>query len=535
MAKRTMKAPIKKLMEGVNELCDAVSCTLGPEGRNVLMYRELNPPHSTKDGVTVAREIVFKDEVKHVGADMIKQASIETATQAGDGTTTTLVLAQAILQSAVKLMDEGVSPIEIKRQLEYFRDDLIDSIKPDLIVKESNFLQIINKVATISSNNDHKVSALITEAYEKLGQHAIMKAEASKTGETELEAVNGMKFENGWKHFKFVTNEREMTVELEKPLILISDYDINDTKLLESILIKCKEQSRNFLIISNEISALCIKMLVAAKEQWGINTCAVKSPALHIRRTETLRDIAALTGGTFISKEFGRPLIDAEITDLGTANKVIIEKLATVIIDGAGKPDKIQERIDVINNQLKQVATTDDAHYKQKLLERKAALSGGFGIIKVGARSEVATTELSDRVDDAIRATRAALEEGVCYGGGCVFDNIATHLESKKGGESFEVGRAILIKALREPKRKIWESIGEEPKKGTAYKTYLKANGVLDPVKVLRHALYNAIEVSKLLLITEYVIYNDNTPAGEYDKIPTVDIDLDQKEDDGAI
>ncbi|HEF1961292.1 TPA: chaperonin GroEL [Campylobacter coli] len=506
-----------KLYEGVKKLNDAVKVTMGPRGRNVLIQKSFGAPTITKDGVSVAKEVELKDSLENMGASLVREVASKTADQAGDGTTTATVLAHAIFKEGLRNITAGANPIEVKRGMDKACEAIVAELKK--LSREVKDKKEIAQVATISANSDEKIGNLIADAMEKVGKDGVITVEEAKSINDELNVVEGMQFDRGYLSPYFITNAEKMTVELSNPYILLFDKKIANLKDLLPVLEQIQKTGKPLLIIAEDIEGEALATLVVNKLRGVLNISAVKAPGFGDRRKAMLEDIAILTGGEVISEELGRTLESATIQDLGQASSVIIDKDNTTIVNGAGEKANIDARV----NQIKaQIAETSSDYDREKLQERLAKLSGGVAVIKVGAATETEMKEKKDRVDDALSATKAAVEEGIVIGGGAALIKAKAKINlDLKGDEA--IGAAIVERALRAPLRQIAENAGfdagvvvnsvENAKdentgfdaaKGE-YVNMLKS-GIIDPVKVERVALLNAVSVASMLLTTEATI-----------------------------
>ena len=517
------------LKRGVDILANAVKVTLGPKGRHVIIDKKFGSPAITKDGVTVAKEIELKDPIENMGAQMVKEVASKTADIAGDGTTTATVLAQAIVTAGIKNVAAGANPMDLKRGIDKAVSKVVENLKTQSqsIGDDNNK---IKQVASISANNDEVIGSLIAEAMEKVGKDGVITVEEAKGTETEVKTVEGMQFDRGYLSPYFVTNADKMEVELDNPYILIYDKKISSMKELLPILEKQVQTGKPLLIIAEDLDGEALATLVVNKIRGSLKVAAVKAPGFGDRRKAMLEDIAILTGGTVISEERGYKLENADLTYLGTAEKIVVDKDNTTIINGAGKTEEIQSRVSQIKSQIE---TTTSDYDKEKLQERLAKLSGGVAVLYIGAASEVEMKEKKDRVDDALHATRAAVEEGIVAGGGVAFIRSVEALADLKGvNEDENTGIQIIRRAIEEPLRQICENAGiegsivvQKVKEGTAdfgynartdkYENLIGA-GVIDPTKVGRVALENAASIAAMLLTTECVLADDpeDAPAG---------------------
>jgi chaperonin GroEL len=519
------------ILNGVNTLANAVKVTLGPKGRNVVIQKSFGAPHITKDGVSVAKEIELENNFENMGAQMVKEVAQKTNEDAGDGTTTATVLAQAIYREGIKLVTAGHNPMDLKRGVDIAVTKIIEKLKD--MSKEVKSSEEIAQVGTISANNDSEIGNLISEAMSKVGNNGVITIEESKTAETTLDVVEGMQFDRGYLSPYFVTNPEKMEVNFDSPLILITDKKISNMKELVPVLEKVVQASRPLLIIAEDVEGEALTTLVVNKLRGTLNVCAVKAPGFGDRRKEMLKDIATLTGGTVISEELGMTLETADVAHLGSAKKISIDKENATIVDGAGDKDSVDARVVTIQKQIDETSSDYD---KEKLQERLAKLSGGVAVINVGAPTETEMKEKKDRVEDALNATRAAVEEGIVVGGGAALVHAATVLEGLEGSNSEETfGIKIVRRAVEEPLRQISINAGLEGSvvvndvrtKGDVTYGYnarlnkyedLVSAGIIDPTKVTRSALQNAASVSGLMLTTETMIADlpkdDAAPAG---------------------
>ncbi|WP_370576596.1 chaperonin GroEL [Pedobacter sp. AK013] len=515
------------LKRGVDILANAVKVTLGPKGRNVIIDKKFGSPAITKDGVTVAKEIELKDAVENMGAQMVKEVASKTADIAGDGTTTATVLAQAIITTGIKNVAAGANPMDLKRGIDKAVAAVVENLKAQSqTVGEDN--NKIKQVASISANNDEVIGALIAEAMGKVGKDGVITVEEAKGTETEVKTVEGMQFDRGYLSPYFVTNADKMEAELDNPYILIYDKKISNMKELLPVLEKTVQTGKPLVIISEDLDGEALATLVVNKIRGSLKVVAVKAPGFGDRRKAMLEDIAILTGGTVISEERGYKLENADLTYLGSAEKVVVDKDNTTVINGAGNTDDIKARV----NQIKaQIETTTSDYDKEKLQERLAKLAGGVAVLYVGAASEVEMKEKKDRVDDALHATRAAVEEGIVAGGGVAFIRAVASIADLKGSNEDEnTGIQIIRRAIEEPLRQICENAGiegsivvQKVKEGTADYGYnartdvyenLIGAGVIDPTKVSRVALENAASIAAMLLTTEVVLADEPEEGG---------------------
>ncbi|PLW91976.1 MAG: chaperonin GroEL [Marinilabiliales bacterium] len=509
----------ENLKKGVDALSNAVKVTLGPKGRNVIIEKSYGAPSITKDGVTVAREIELPENVENMGAQMVKEVASKTNDVAGDGTTTATVLAQAVFNTGLKNVTAGANPMDLKRGIDKAVDAIIENLKGQSKEIGDSFDKI-EQVAAISANNDNEIGKMIAEAMKKVKKEGVITIEEAKGTETTVEVVEGMQFDRGYLSPYFVTDTEKMVADLENAFILIYDKKISVMKELLPVLEKVVQTGRPFIIISEDIEGEALATLVVNKLRGSLKIAAVKAPGFGDRRKEMLEDIAILTGGTVISEEKGYKLEDAELDLLGQADKVHIDKENTTIVSGAGAKENIDARVGQIKAQIE--ASTSD-YDKEKLQERLAKLAGGVAVIKVGAASEVEMKEKKDRFDDALHATRAAVEEGIVPGGGVAYIRAISALDNvKSDNEDEQIGVEIVRRAIEEPLRQIVENAGlegsvvvQKVKEGKddfgfnarteQYENLLEA-GVIDPTKVSRVALENASSIAGMLLTTETVL-----------------------------
>jgi chaperonin GroEL len=506
------------ILAGVNKLADAVKVTLGPRGRNVVIDKKFGSPTITKDGVTVAKEIELADKLENVGAQMVKEVASKTSDVAGDGTTTATVLAQAIFREGLRMVVAGANPMALQRGIQKATERVVEEVKSFSKPVKGD---AIAQVGTISANGDRTIGELIAQAMDRVGKDGVITVEESKTMQTELDVVEGMQFDRGYLSPYFVTNPDRMEVVLEEPLILIHEKKISALRDLLPLLESVAREGKPLLIIAEDIEGEALATLVVNKLRGTLNTCAVKAPGFGDRRKAMLEDIAILTGGRIVSEDLGIKLENIHIEDLGRAKRVVVDKDTTTIIEGAGKKSDIEARVKQIRAQIEE--TTSD-YDREKLQERLAKLVGGVAVIKVGAATETELKEKKARVEDAMHATRAAVEEGIVPGGGVTFIRAQKALEVFKLDEEDEqVGLNIVKRALEEPLRQIAQNAGQEgsivvekvraetsPNFGfnaqtERYEDLVKA-GVIDPTKVARTALQNASSIASLLLTTEAVV-----------------------------
>ena len=508
----------EKVLEGVNKLAAAVKATLGPRGRNVLIEKTFGAPVVTKDGVSVAKEIELEDKFENMGAQMVKEVASKTSDVAGDGTTTATILAQAIYREGIKLVAAGHDPMKLKRGIDQSVEVVTDSIRKSS--KQVKGRTEIAQVATVSANGDSNVGSIIADAMEKVGKDGVITVEEGRSLDTELDVVEGMQFDRGYLSPYFVTEPEKMTVELEDPLILLFDKKIANMKDLLPLLEEAARSTKPLLIIAEDVEGEALATLVVNKIRGTIKVAAIKAPGFGDRRKDMLEDIAVLTGGQVISEEAGMKLENAKITDLGRAKRVVIDRDDTTLVGGAGTKSSIGGRIGQIKNQI---GIASGEYDREKLQERLAKLAGGVAVIRVGAATETEMKEKKDRVEDALNATRAAVEEGIVPGGGVSFIR-AIGAVNKYGGADLEeqAGVNIVKRALEEPLRGIASNAGWDGsivvekvinQKGSngfdaaklEYTDLIKA-GILDPAKVTRTAMQNAASVAGLLLTTEALV-----------------------------
>ena len=516
----------ENLKKGVDTLANAVKVTLGPKGRNVILDKKFGAPNVTKDGVSVAKEIDLKEPIENMGAQLVKEVASKTADDAGDGTTTATVLAQAIFANGIKNVAAGANPMDLKRGIDKAVINVVENLKSQSKdIKDSNE---ISQVATVSANNDSEIGDMIANAMEKVGKDGVITVEEAKGTETEVKTVEGMQFDRGYLSPYFVTNSEKMEVELEDPYILIYDKKISNMKELLPILEAVSQSGKPLMIIAEDIEGEALATIVVNKIRGSLKVAAVKAPGFGDRRKAMLEDIAILTGGTVISEERGYKLESATIDYLGNAEKINIDKDNTTIVSGNGKKSDINARVNQIK---KQIDNTTSEYDKEKLQERLAKLSGGVAILYVGAATEVEMKEKKDRVDDALHATRAAVQEGIVAGGGIAFIRSLKSLDKLSlDNEDQNTGVAIIKAALESPIRTIVENSGEEGsviiqkvKEGKGdygynassgkYESMFNA-GIIDPTKVTRLSLENAASISSLLITTECVVVDEPEKEG---------------------
>lgn len=509
------------ILHGVNSLANAVKVTLGPKGRNVIIQKSFGSPVITKDGVSVAKEIELENNFENMGAQMVKEVAQKTNDDAGDGTTTATVLAQAIYREGVKLVSAGHNPMDLKRGIDLAVDKVVAKLKR--MTKQVKTSDEITQIATISGNNDDEIGSLISRAMDKVGSDGVITIEESKTAETLLNVVEGMQFDRGYLSPYFVTGPEKMEVNFDSPNILITDKKISNIKELLPLLEKAAQTGKPLFIIAEDVEGEALTTLVVNKLRGVLNVCAVKAPGFGDRRKEMIKDIATLTGATVISEDLGMTLEAAEVSHFGSAKKITINKENTIIVDGVGKKEDVSNRINLIKTQIEESTSDYD---KEKLQERLAKLSGGVAVIHVGAPTETEMKEKKDRVEDALNATRAAVEEGIVVGGGAALVHAATDLALlKAGNEEQKFGIRIVKRAVEEPLRQISENAGLEASvilndvKKSNNENYglnakddkienLVTSGIIDPTKVTRSALQNAASVAGLMLTTETMIAN---------------------------
>lgn len=516
----------EKLKAGVDALANAVKVTLGPKGRNVVIQKSFGAPQITKDGVTVAKEVELEDPVENMGAQMVKEVASKTADAAGDGTTTATVLAQAMITAGLKNVTAGANPMDLKRGIDKAVKAVVSNLGAQSEVIGDD-LEKIEQVGAISANNDNEIGKLIRDAMERVSKDGVITVEEAKGTDTYVEEVLGMQFDRGYLSPYFVTNTEDMVAEYENPLLLITDKKISNMQEIVPILEKVVQQGRPLLIIAEDIESQALGVLVVNRLRASLKIVAVKAPGFGDRRKAMLEDIAILTGGTVISEEKGYKLENADLSHLGSAEKISIDKDNTTIVNGNGNEEQIQGRINQIKSQIE---TTTSDYDREKLQERLAKLAGGVAVLYVGAPTEVEMKEKKDRVDDALHATRAAIEEGIVVGGGVALVRAIDSLDGVDAINADEkTGIAIVKKALESPLRTIANNAGVEgsvvlqevlrAENATGYNartdTYedLKAAGVIDPTKVTRIALENAGSIAGMVLMTECVINDKPEPA----------------------
>lgn len=508
----------KAMLQGVNTLANAVRVTLGPKGRNVVIGKKFGSPVVTKDGVTVAREIELKDRYENLGAQMVREVAVKTNDTAGDGTTTATVIAQAIFREGVKNVTAGANPMSLQRGIQMATDKVVGEL--ERVSQKVKTKEELTNVATVSANNDREIGKLISEAMEQVGKDGVVTVEESRTLQTELDIVEGMQFDRGYLSPYFVTNADRMEAVLDEPLILLHEKKISAMRDLLPVLELAARGGRSLLIIAEDIDGDALATLVVNKLRGTIKVCAVKAPAFGDRRRAVLEDLAILTGARVITEDLGIKLENVELSDLGSAKRVIVDKENTTIVEGAGDRKAIQGRVAAIRKQIEE--TTSD-YDREKLQERLAKLAGGVAVVKVGAPTEMAMKEIKMRVEDALNATRAASQEGIVVGGGVALLRAAKVLDNLSVEDpDVQTGIKIVRRALEEPLRRIAENAGVdgaivvgkvETLKGTkgfnaATGEFedLAAAGIVDPTKVVRTALQNAASISGLLLTTDAAV-----------------------------
>ena len=521
-----------KMLAGVNTLADAVKVTLGPKGRNVVIDKAFGAPTVTKDGVSVAKEIELVDKFENMGAQLVKEVASKTNDVAGDGTTTATVLAQALVKEGLKSVAAGLNPMDIKRGIDKAVAVGVEELQK--ISKDCSDQKEIAQVGTVSANADESVGSIIAEAMEKVGKEGVITVEEGQSFENELDIVEGMEFDRGYLSPYFANKQDTMTADLENPLILIHDKKISNIRDLLPTLEAVAKQSRPLLIIAEDVEGEALATLVVNNMRGIVKVCAVKAPGFGDRRKAMLEDIAVLTGGKVISEEVGMTLEAATVEDLGSAKRIVINKENTTVIDGVGSAEEIGERVNMIRAQL-DAATSD--YDKEKMQERIAKLAGGVAVIKVGAATEVEMKEKKDRVDDALHATRAAVEEGVVPGGGTAFVRTLSAIEKVKGdNDEQQAGINIVAAAIQAPLRQIVSNGGDDASvvlnevrnnkdnygynAGTGEYGDMIAMGILDPTKVTRAALQNAASIASMIITTEAMITDIPQEAGAAPAMP---------------
>lgn len=522
----------RSLMRGVDALANAVKVTLGPRGRNVVIDKKFGPPTIINDGVTIAKEIELKDPFENMGAQIVKEVATKTNDVAGDGTTTATVLAQAMVKEGLKNVTSGANPMLIKRGIEKAVNEIVAHIKSE--AKQIKGKEEIAQVATISANNDNEIGELISDAMEKVGKEGVITVEEAKSLETNLSLVEGMQFDRGYISPYFVTNADSMTAELEDALVLLYEKKISNMKELLPVLEKIAQTGKPFIIIAEDIESEALATLVLNKMRGVLNVCAVKAPGFGDRRKAMLEDIAILTGGQVISEDLGMKLENATLEQLGKAKKITVDKENTTIVEGGGKKGEVQARVSVIK---KQIEETDSDYDREKLQERLAKLSGGVAVINIGAATEVEMKEKKARVEDALSATRAAVEEGVIPGGGITYLHAQAKLDSIKLENADEqVGVNIVKRAIEEPIRMIAANAGLDGSVVAIEAKKQKGNmgfnaltnewvdmlktGIIDPAKVSRSALQNAASIASQVLTAEVIITDIPEPEKPMPPMP---------------
>ena len=522
----------ESLKKGLDTLADAVKVTLGPAGRNVLLQKKHGTPHITKDGVSVAKEIELEDVFENMGAQLVKEVSQKTADSAGDGTTTATVLAQAIAEKGFQFVNDGTNPIYLKRGMDKAVKVVVDELQSQVVVVDSN-KEKIKQVATISANNDSSIGNLIADAFEKVGTDGVITVEESKGFETSMDLVEGMQFDKGYVSAHFVTDPEKMNAVLDSPSILLYDGRISSMKDILPLLESISQQNKPLVIICDDVDAEALGTLVINKLRGILNVVVVKAPAFGDRKKEMMRDIATLTGGTFITSEVGLKLEETTIDMLGTAEKVTVGKDSTTIVNGAGSTDEIEQRIQQIKTQIENSTSDYD---KEKLQERLAKLSGGVAVLYIGAGSEVELKEKKDRVDDALQATRAAIEEGIVAGGGIALLSTipkVKELEESTLDKDEQMGVRVIRESLSAPFNQILKNAGYDFSK---IKEELPANkgfnaktgqfvdmfdaGIIDPKKVTREAIQNASSVVGMILTTECMVVDKPEEKPQFPMMP---------------
>ena len=510
----------QKMVEGVNILANAVKVTLGPKGRNVVIERSFGGPAITKDGVTVAREIELKDKLQNMGAQMVKEVASKTATDAGDGTTTATVLAQAIVKEGMKYVTSGHNPMDLKRGIDKATIAAVDALSA--ISKPCDTSEEIAQVGTISANSDASIGKMIADAMARVGKEGVITVESGKSLQDELEVVEGMQFDRGYLSPYFITNQEKQTVELDNPFVLLFDKKISNIRDMIPILEAVNKAGKPLLIVAEDVEGEALATLVVNSMRGIVKTCAIKAPGFGDRRSAMLEDLAILTGGTVVAEALGLTLDKVTIENLGMAGRVEISKENTIIIDGAGDADAIENRVKAIRAQLEEATSEYD---KEKLQERVAKLAGGVAVLRIGAATEVEMKEKKDRIDDALHATKAAVEDGIVPGGGVALVRARQAILGLKGDNpDQQAGINIVLRAMEEPLRCIVSNAGESADVvlnavatgignygyNAATEQYgdMLAQGVIDPTKVAKTALVNAASVAGLLLTTDCAIYD---------------------------
>jgi len=517
----------QRMVKGVNTLANAVKVTLGPKGRNVVLEKSFGAPTVTKDGVSVAKEIELKDKFENMGAQMVKEVASQTSDVAGDGTTTATVLAQAIMREGLKAVAAGMNPMDLKRGIDKAVTATVEELKK--LSKPCTDSKAIAQVGTISANSDDIIGQIIAEAMDKVGKEGVITVEEGTGLENDLDVVEGMQFDRGYLSPYFINNQQSMAAELDDPLILLHDKKVSNIRELLPVLEGVAKSGKPLLIIAEDVEGEALATLVVNTIRGIVKVCAVKAPGFGDRRKAMLQDIAILTGGTVISEEVGLSLEKATLDDLGSAKKIVVTKDETTVIDGAGRSDEIESRVSQIRAQIEEASSDYD---REKLQERVAKLAGGVAVIKVGAATEVEMKEKKARVEDALHATRAAVEEGVVPGGGVALVRALKSIRDIKGdNHDQDVGVTIALRAMEEPLRQIVSNAGEEPsvvlnkvEEGTGNFGYnagtgdygdMVEMGILDPTKVTRSALQNAASVAGLMITTECMVAELPKEEGE--------------------
>jgi chaperonin GroEL len=524
-----------KMVQGVNVLADAVKVTLGPKGRNVVIERSFGGPHITKDGVTVAREIELKDKLQNMGAQMVKEVASKTATDAGDGTTTATVLAQAIVKEGMKFVTAGLNPMDLKRGIDRATHAAVDALSA--ISKPCDTTEEIAQVGTISANSDASIGKMIADAMERVGKEGVITVESGKSLQDELEVVEGMQFDRGYLSPYFINNQDKQTVELDQPFILLFDKKITNIRDMIPILEAVNKSGKPLLIVAEDVEGEALATLVVNSMRGIVKTCAIKAPGFGDRRSAMLEDLAILTGGTVVAEALGLTLEKVTLEHLGMAGRVEVSKENTIIIDGAGDAVAIENRVRAIRAQIEEASSDYD---KEKLQERVAKLAGGVAVLRIGAATEVEMKEKKDRIDDALHATKAAVEDGIVPGGGVALVRARQAIKDLKGDNSDQdAGIQIVLRAMEEPLRCIVSNAGESADvvlnavlTGTGNYGYnaateqygdMLAQGVIDPTKVAKTALVNAASVAGLLLTTDCAIYDlPKDPANPQPNMPNM-------------
>jgi chaperonin GroEL len=522
-----------KMVEGVNILANAVKVTLGPKGRNVVIERSFGGPAVTKDGVTVAKEIELKDKLANMGAQMVKEVASRTADNAGDGTTTATVLAQAIVKEGMKYVTAGHNPMDLKRGIDKATNAAVEAL--DKISKPCETDEEIAQVGTISANSDAGIGKMIADAMSKVGKEGVITVESGKSLHDELDVVEGMQFDRGYLSPYFINNQEKQTVELDNPFVLLFDKKITNIRDMIPVLEAVSKAGKPLLIVAEDVEGEALATLVVNNMRGTVKTCAIKAPGFGDRRKAMLEDLAILTGGQVVAEELGLTLDKVTAEHLGMAGRVEVSKENTIIVEGAGDAQKIQDRVTAIRVQIEEATSEYD---KEKLQERVAKLAGGVAVIKVGAATEVEMKEKKDRIDDALHATKAAVQDGIVPGGGVALVRAKQAVAGLKGDNSDQdAGIAIVLRAMEEPLRQIVSNAGESADvvlnkvaEGTGNFGYnaateqfgdMLAQGVIDPTKVAKTALVNAASVAGLLLTTDCAIYDlPKDPANPQPSMP---------------